>query len=221
MPPLNVAPIYTDAFVKTVYEGMAIIVEENLHSVETTLLGVTCRLYWVRFFYTEINLLRWVEVSSIETWSDPIRRSIPIASVVGGGTWSNYDTELRFIIDSVGGTNAYSYFCMPDLSLEDIILSFGILFSIAVGAHADSFVKLLLLNQPNTTPNTACLTLDSCISYSQSNTYAALAKTLGTPFSVLSSSSLCLHLQTYQKKNVTAGLYIYVKSVYVDIVRLI
>ena len=221
MPPLDVAPIYTDAFAKTIYEGMAIIIEENIRSVETTLLGVTCRLYWVKFFYTEINLLRWVDVAAIAAWSDPFRHYIPINSTQLYSTVVNLSTEFRALIYHATGVAAYFYLDMPQLSKEDIILACGCLFSIPTTADPVCNVRLSLFNQPSTTPNNTAVEGEAAYSYSQSDTYIPLALSLLTPISLDDTSSMSLRLRIYQKILLTSSTYVYAKSFWLDTVRTI
>jgi hypothetical protein len=221
MPTINVAPIYSDAWAKTDYTGMAIIVEEDKRSIETTLLGVTCRLYWVRFFYTEINLSRWVEVSSIVVWTDLQRRTIPVSSLDISANTVNYATEFARKIDSTPGASYLYSLDLPSFALEDILYGFGCLYSIPTDAHASSYVKIELFDQSNTTPDTAAVSKGAAQSWTQSATYLSLTHSLATPLSMTTAQSLAFSLRVYQKLNGVANLYIYCKSFYADTARLI
>jgi hypothetical protein len=221
MPTINVAPIYTNAFAKTIYEGFAIVVEEDLHSVKTTLLGVTCRLYWVKFFYTEINVLRWVELTSIQAWTDLQRRTIPCSSVDDATWFINSATEIQRLINSTPGTGYIRYFNIPHLALEDVIYALGCLFSIPTLADPACYCELSIYDQSNTTPFTNAIKLDSVLSYTQSNTYISLAKTCVTPITMNAARSLAMRLDLYQKLLITNSLYIRLKSFYIDTARLL
>jgi len=221
MPTINVAPIYSDAWQKDWYEGQAIIVEESLRSVETTLLGVTCRLYWVRFFYTEINLSRWVEVSSIEEWTDTERRSIPCSSISDKTLLRGYATQLRQLMSTVGGKLWTYYVDMPHLSSEDQIIALGCEFSIPILSQPSSYVRIDIFSHDSTTPDDTYDTLASKQLSTQSDTYIPLQHTIPSPIIVADHPSLSMRLRFYE--DVTGGntYYMWMKEIYIDTLRLI
>ena len=221
MPTIDVAEIYTDPWTETDYEGMAVIVEEDLHSVETTLLGITCRLYWVRFFYTEINLSRWVEVSSILVWEDFQRRSIPCSWVTDHALMDGYGSQIRRSISSSAGATWTYYLGVPPLSVDDTILRFGCQFSIPTQADATTFVALTLFSHDSSDPNAAANNLADYHLHTQSATYIPFLYTFPTPVIVANHPSLSLRLRIYEKVTDTFTYYIYLKDPFIDIVRLV
>jgi len=221
MPNLDVAPIYSDAWALTDYEGMAVIVEEDLHSVETTLLGITCRLYWVRFFYTEINLSRWVQVSSISDWTNIQRRSIPCSSVSESGLLRGYGSQLRRSASTYAGALWTYYLDMPSLSFEDSIIAMSCNFSIPTSCHADTSVELAIFSHDSSTPDDTYDSLGSYHLHTQSDTYIPMYYTFPTPISPAYHPSLGFRLRIYEKVVDTFTYYIWVKQIYIDTLRLI
>ena len=221
MPTINVSEIYTDAWKKDYYEGIAVIVEEDIHSVETTLLGITCRLYWIRFFYTEINLLRWVEVASIVPWTDTERRSIPCSSVSDSSLLRGYATQLRRLMSTVGGATWTYYVDMPHLSLEDQIIAFGCDFSIPTGVDPASYFRIDIFSHDSTTPNDTYDTLASKLGNTLSDTYIPFSYTIPSPIVVSDHPSLSFRLRFYEAVWPAQSTYMWVKGLYIDTLRLI
>ena len=219
MPTISVAPVYTDPWAKTTFEAQAIVAEKPYWSRTVTLLGVTCSEYWVRFFYTEINLLRWVQDSAITTWAALETRYIPITTAFTAFAFSTYRNECR-VLSPVASSQNDNIFCgLTMLRDSDSIVAAGCSIALHTSLYVTSLCRIALLSQASTTPWTAAATLLDAHTHTLSLTYIDYTPTLATPHTPLQGESLSLLIQLYHGVSVGPAVYSYVKDPHVIVAR--
>jgi len=185
MPSISVAPIYTDAWAKTKYEAMATIVEPIPNFPDTTLLGVTCRNYWVRFYYTEINLARWVQVSAITTYTDEERILCALTAATPESALSNQTTELSFTCPASTAQDSYGWIPLPDISSDFFLTYFACQIAFTGSPQTGTYARLSLYRMASGTPTTAASEVYGATSTNLGATYHSLNYTISGGYRIV------------------------------------
>lgn len=212
MPTIDVCDIWLDAWAKTAYEGKAKIIAPLPDTPSKTINGVTCDLYWVRFWYTEINLRRWLDVSDIETWYDYTDRVMHPHDADPATSFDTYRLYFVELCDNIGG-ETFSHWWAPRFwTPDDTLLGIGCEQSISTFAHPDSRVRIQLYAHENFNPAFPAVTLLDESSYAQLNTYSLLYFALPTPKKITQLHTLTARIRVTCKQDVDPTAKIYYKA---------
>jgi hypothetical protein len=214
MPSISVAPIYTDAWAKTIYEGQARIVYPLPNSPDVTLLGVTCRLYWVRFFFTEINLPRWVEISAIVSWTDQERIECALAGATPEAYLSNRATELLVTTPVGTATDFYAQIPLPPISSDFTLLEFQCRIGFGSIPNAGTLIDLTLYRMTSGTPGTAASAVYTVQSTSLTTTYHVVSKSIPAGYTFIDAYQYGLEIHWHLIPIGAATLSGYAKAFY-------
>lgn len=221
MPAVDVAPIYSDAWTKQHYEGMARLILAVPDTADKTIGGVTCRLYCVRFFYVVINHRRWVDVADITTWQDTEDRYVPFAIHSGNLPYIDHNTVLRHPATQPAGISVTGYFSCPALAVNEVILGIGISFAIQPTVHADSYVYIQLRLHGETDPTDGSTVLKTALTYDQAANYAIFYAALPSPHEIESGESYEFRITLFAKEVEEDDGYVYAKAPFVRLERTI
>jgi hypothetical protein len=212
MPTLQVAPIYADAWAKTNFEAQAVIADKPYWSYAVTLLGVTCSQYWVRFFYTEINLLRWVQDSAIVTLTDEERLLASLTDAVPATYTVGANNELK-VPAAIGATFvATIYIPIPKMSNNYTLTRFSCEWA-QTGAvlGASNIIGSVCMLAPNA-PGVGSVVLYSFTANTPGNAYAEVSYTPATPYAFVAGNTYTFRIIMDVRANpVTIG-YLWTKN---------
>lgn len=216
---MQVAPVYTNAWEKTWYEGQAVLVIAPHWSYSKTLLGVTCTLYLVKFFYTEINLERWIDDADIDTWTDLEQHSLSIAAAFPSTYITNYATELKWERAASTSLILSTYIPLPTYSAEDEIHSISLYFAFTNNVDVGSYVRFELRAMDSLTPAAAPTLYVGAQGPTQPPQYIKLEKIFDPVLSFTPHTQLSLRIVTSLVASGAGAAQAYVKTPTVFIVR--
>ena len=212
MPSISVAPIYTDAWAKTKYEAMATIVQPIPNFPDTTLLGVTCRNYWVRFYYTEINLARWVQISAITTYTDEERVLCALSGATPESSLSNETTEMSFSCPTYVPQDNYGFVPLPDISSDWYLTYFACQIAFTGSPVVGTYARLSLYRMASGTPTTAASEVYGATSTDLGATYHSLNYTISTPYAIRDNYQYSFRIHFYFASMPSVGATAFAKA---------
>lgn len=189
MPSISVAPVYSDPWVKDHYEGMAKLIEQVVDVADKTLNAITCQLWCIRFFYTEINVRRWVDVAEIDTWQDSLDRLMPLNC--GDSTLDFWQSRTCVELEATapGDGTTGRIFLSPPLAVGENIIGIGCSHSIPTVCGAASQVSMTLWTHDEDDPTAAATVLHNFDSFAQSNNFVEMYEALASVHEVEPSFS--------------------------------
>jgi hypothetical protein len=209
----NVAPIYTDAWAKTLYEGVAKVVAPIPNSPDTTLLGVTCRNYWVQFFFTEICVMRWVEISSITTYSDLEDYQTSITAARPNTYNTNEDTEICVVNPPVAATDTDIFIPLPAWSNQFTLARFSCRHACTNSPAAQSTLRLSIMRMGSATPATAATEQDYVQTTTFTASYVYLAHDVSPAYTMLDQYQHALRIRWHIVGGSSGNCLAYIRSI--------
>lgn len=194
MPPVDVAPIYSDPWTQQHYEGMARLIEAVPDTADKTINAITCRFYCIRFFYTEVNRRRWVEVSAIVTWQDTRDVHLPISGAYTEIQPIHGRTVYRVESAPGAGNIKLAYLDCCPIGIDVKILGMGCTYAITTASDAVSNVTLQLLVHMSTNPAAAQTVLKQAVQSNQTNTFVLWYQALDSDRVVVAGDSFAMRI---------------------------
>ena len=219
MPTVDVAPIYSDAWTKQHYEGMARLILRTPDTAEKTIAGVTCQHWCVRFFFTEISMPRWVDVAEITTWQDTEDLILGLHGAEGNADFIWDYTCLRLEATTPEGTTRGRSLSPRPISVERVIVGIGCHYVINTTCHADSFVRMRLWCYTSTNPTAGYSTLADVQTSDQTNSYDEYYHALAASHTVAEGNSFSLSLSLHAVEDGVQNGYVYIKSPFLRLER--
>lgn len=221
MPSVDVAPIYSDPWTQSHYEGMARLIEAVPDTADKTLNDITCRYYCVRFFYTSVNRRRWVEVSAITTWEDSLDRyaSLTPASDMTKHVQSN--TAVALISVAMPGATHAFYIGVPALAVDQVILGYGFESRIHTALNVASYVMVDLYDNSADDPVVGPVSLATGTEQNQSDTYIPFYKELAAPHTILAGEGFSFRLVLHAVSGPGPAKSVYLRAPFVRLERTI
>jgi len=221
MPTIEVAPIYSDPWTQTVYEGMAQLMLAVPDTPDKTLAGITCRLYCIRFFYTSIDKKRWVEVSAITTWQDSEDLILPVS-----GAWTQIEpiyARTVWYVEGVPspGVTKIAYADISPLHLETVIHGFGCTYSILTGSHATCNVTIQLVVHDDADPTNTRTIIKQGVQTDQCDAFVGWYQALDADHEIESGESFALRISMFSMEGNGGDAGVYVKAPFVRVERTI
>jgi hypothetical protein len=208
-----VAPIYTDAWAKTLYEGVAKIVAPIPNFPDTTLLGVTCRNYWVQFFFTEIALQRWVQISSITTYSDLEDYQTSISAARPDSYNTNNDTELCVVCPPQAVTDVDIFIPLPAWSNQFTLARFSCRYACTNSPLATSSLRLSIMRMGSATPATAATEHDYVETQTFTSSYVYLPHDVSPPYTMLDQYQHACRMRLHIVGAIAGNCLAYIRTI--------
>jgi len=190
----QVADIYSDPWAETTLAGTARLVGQPTNPRTETIGAITATQYWVRFSFTEINVLAWVNADNIRTLGDHEQLTVSVIGNSYGYTVLGTGTYIRPGSSHTAGTTWYTYLPCPPMSTHRRLTGYGIYVGQSGFPYPGQVVNMGIVYFNSSNPAAGAASLSRTFFTLTSTDRTRYETILGAPADIDENRSWCIWL---------------------------